>query len=157
MKRTLLLLLALFVAVLMAGCEKDGTSTENNPFGTNIDDYIQDPPGTITINMVNSEYYDLGLGGDCWLYFRQDNNFWMPYSGEITNVGNVNGLGAITKIPAGAAFTDLTATIPGYGYIVRKSTGESQYIYARIYVVDWMSNGSYSGVTIKYQAPWEPK
>lgn len=79
--------------------------------------------------------------------------------GGITSVGQVSGLSSITSIPATGWNQTLAATV-GTGYIV-KASGATKYYrfesYARIYVSQWIQNGSGDivGAVIQYQPNWK--
>ena len=93
-----------------------------------------------------------------------DNNFycyvgdpgWSTFSQttdhQAANVGKVNGLGNIEKIPSTGYVTKLSVE-PGYGYVFKIMD-----TYARLYVVDWMidTDGGIMGAKVKYQYPFEP-
>ena len=72
----------------------------------------------------------------------------------IANVGKVNGLGSITKIPNSGYAVQASVEV-GHGYVIKASDGT----YARLYVVDWITysgSGGIAGAKVKYQYPFEP-
>jgi hypothetical protein len=163
-------LLAVSAAVLLAcgGSEEDGPPA--------------DPPGTITLNLGQgfrayvAPLEQCGAGapsttctsGCRWSHVyvdftRADLNLNVYSSSScasqytafgIADVGPVEGLAAVTDKNV-AGFALVTAAQLGHGYVVRytkTNTGETSY--ARLYVVDWLTNavtGGVNGVQVKWQ------
>lgn len=164
MRKSLLFALSLCSALIMSSCTKeDDTEILTTPDGTPVStEYVADPPGTVIVNMVYDKEQRFFVNNNPYSYsylvLRTDNNFsGSGYNGGynctgINTVGMVTGLGAITKIPSGMVWADKVAAIPGYGYIVNF---EGHYV--TFYVADWMENGQYSGITIKYKEGWTPQ
>ena len=85
----------------------------------------------------------------------------------ICSVGEVKGLGNITKIPK-TGFTNMVSYDVGFGYVIRYATPEIfndsfvehsrlKETYARMYVVERIvSNNAVTGVKVRYQYPFEP-
>jgi len=76
------------------------------------------------------------------------------------SVGQVGGLGNVTKIPDSGWTTTLAVT-PGNGYVAacwgRNNSDEAMITFARIYVDNWTTAAGSSGiigVEIKYQYPF---
>jgi len=134
--------------VFAAGCSKDDNS-------------VSDPEGTITVSMANSGVYDYngyerGAGisfiGNQWVAIKTDNNF-ICQECTISNVGKVNGLGNINKIP-NSGYTEYCSVEIHNGYVIQMYDGT----YARLYVVDWVVStyNAIIGAKVKYQYPFEP-
>ena len=144
--------------VFVAGCSKDDDNGGSN---------VPDPEGTVTVTMENrgDNYAHAGPGGrplyisgnDIMIGMTAANNFYSFYydmqGNQIANIGKVNGLGAIKRIP-NSGFVSQTSVEPGCGYVIKGYNGT----YARLYVVDWTTNtsGGIIGAKVKYQYPWNP-
>ena len=104
------------------------------------------------------DFYDYSYGGA-----------YQGHGGEISSIGQVDGLGGVKKIPDGG-WSKKSAVQPGYGYVVRLKQDEGTSTngqctiytknicrYARIYVVDLdvSTTGGIIGATICYQDNWE--
>jgi hypothetical protein len=106
--------------------------------------------GFITVNYVNGDFTN------SYYNIRYENG------GEIVNLGKVDGLGSITKIPTSGWSTSSSAEV-GNGYVVRfkhsSEYGNSSlpYYYARFYVTDFVNStsGGIGFVKAKYQMPFE--
>ena len=138
----------MIVALLFTNCTKeDENQFETDPAHT----VVPDPAGTVVLNVINNarSYEMQGVGALC---LTSDNNYYgwggYGYTG-INTIGEVAGLGNITKIPDGISWPSSVAAIPGYGYIINFHGH-----YVRFYVVDWIASG---GTLIKYQAEWFPE
>lgn len=139
------------------GDDDDDGGTRENPTTS------ADPAGTIAANLTNNRDRVRLSGLDTYyypyIYMNSSNNLCTERC-EIVSVGSVKGLSSITKVPE-TGWSDETAAIPGYGYVIRINesnirSNESKK-YARLYVVDYMESttGGIMGCTIKYQV-WEP-
>jgi hypothetical protein len=84
-----------------------------------------------------------------------------PTGGEIADVGNVDGLGAVLEKPA-MGWTTLGAVEVGHGYVARFRHSRNYadtslpYFYARLYVTGWVLdvNDGMIGAKVKYQLPF---
>lgn len=90
-------------------------------------------------------------------YFGQGVGF---QSGELTNLGIVDGLGYVTTKPS-SGYTSLGTIEKGNGYVIRSKkyfidTPNAPYLYYRFFVVDWIvnTNGGVNGAKIKIQGPF---
>ena len=163
-------LLAAVLPISFASCGDDDDDVDNGNGGGSIV-----PGGTVVVNIRNAnngDYYDSGsyvylegiytqdgYEGQDQLRIDESDNLYLS-RGKIVCVGKVSGLGAIKTIPQ-SGWSDKAVVMPGYGYIVK---GPETTIYgkdctphyARIYVVDYMTNtsGGVIGATIQYQCPW---
>ena len=104
------------------------------------------------ILMTNYGYYpdpDIDISGIDFSGFGTMSSF-------ISNVGKVNGLNDIIKIPTSDIFGKKLSSETGYGYVINFK--QSHPIYARLYVVGPIVNNSDEviGVKVKYQYPFEP-
>lgn len=150
--KTLMVLSLVFVV----GCSKD----DENGGGSSV----PDPEGTITVSIANNGknmYIDGGNPIDAGYITIGNDNLWMSYDNNfrpdsrlIASIGEVNGLGAINKIP-NSGFVRQIAVEPKCGYVI--SIGNSG-DYARLYVVDWIVStyDEIIGAKVKYQYPWNP-
>ena len=125
---------------------------------------VPDPAGTMSLSMnafnrvwatdlywVSSDRYFTRIGTDNNFYCYVD-YFQQTQEHQVINVGKVNGLGSIKKIPSSGCVT-ITAVEPGNGYVFKISD-----TYARLYVVEWMisTSGGIIGTKVKYQYPFNP-
>ena len=166
-------LLAAVLPISFASC---GDDDDDNGGGGNI----VDPGGTVIVNIRNANngeynfpetyatlsgiytHTEDGNDGSDQLKIDGADNLYLE-GGKIVCVGKVSGLGAIKTIPQNG-WTDKAVVMPGYGYVVKGretlwAGGKSHPCtphYARIYVVDYMTNtsGGVIGATIQYQCPW---
>ena len=157
---------ALLCAVLlgMVSCDKD----DDGATGGNGGKAVPDPEGTVTVQMRNSNngqtyVYPDGLVTD--FYIDRADNLASSY-GDVICIGKVAGLGNIRERPE-TGWADEAALLPGYGYILRRSSQYDQdgrltpdgYNYCRIYVVGYLTStgGGIIGATVKYQSPFIPE
>ena len=171
------LLAILFCLPLLISCGDDtGNSNPNNP--ENPNNPIPDPEGTMTVNISETTYAnfydgDRGVGAVNWI---RPNN--IRISGDamgisynsICNIGKINGLGEISKIPSSGFTQPVTyygvntslACEVGHGYVIKLEQKESneiiKIIYVRLYIVESIisTSGGIMGARIKYQYPFEP-
>ena len=142
------LMMALCIGFASCGGDDDGNGGSSSG----------DPEGTVLVNILlgrnDKGIYQIFTFNELknypYIFMHEDNNFHIS-GGNIVSLGPVSGLSAIKKLPTNG-WVEVTAVIPGYGYIYR--TEYDQYV--RIYVVDYMEStyGGIMGCTIKYQAPW---
>jgi hypothetical protein len=171
--------------VFAVSCGKDNGDNSGN----NTKKIVSDPEGTITANIADGVF--IHLNGDdggmmCSVSWSKPDNVRLAgndrYRISICGVGEVKGLGNITKIPT-SGYTNPTASgfYPlninntlscdvGCGYIVKieeKEVNPDSYyysdktirqIYARMYVVEKIvsTSGGVIGAKVKYQYPWNP-
>jgi hypothetical protein len=166
----------IILIILFTSCEKD----DSNP--------VPDPIGTITTTLDYTGiivYSDLAAGPQYYNYIyiklvmgmtqtnlnsgfntmgSPDGQYWdymVGYqSGELTNLGKVDGLGYITTKPS-SGYTKNGTIEKGNGYVVRSKkyfidTPDAPYIYYRFFVEDWIVNtsGGINGAKIKIQGPF---
>jgi len=196
-KKNLLHLLAIMmVAMLSVGFVSCGDDDDDDyvPQGgqttTTPETPSADPEGTIIANLrcgigslrFSGMPFDVSLilssayNFDCYNNNVYDNSVHMVDEhycksfADIVSIGSVKGLSSITKVPE-KGWTNITAAIPGYGYVVRYKYGgyfsslNEAYradvdalpivAYVRLYVTDYITNNSDGGCTIKYQV-WKP-
>ena len=151
MKTIWIILPLVLVSLCMISCgDDDEGGTREDPVTT------ADPEGTIVANLTNDLHYINFKPYSGLLGMNSANNLRTDQM-EIVSVGNVKGLSSITKIPENG-WTNTTAAIPGYGYILRsevkwdEASQKHLYMYVRVYVVDYMksTSGGIMGCTIKY-------
>jgi hypothetical protein len=133
----------LIVAGIMIGCKDD-------------EPVVNDPEGTIVLQLNKSGSSPGAMIENAFIYISWANDFCgvvapgIPIV-EFVNIGKVNGLGAITKIPE-AGWRLAVPVEPQCGYVARVNG-----IYYRIYVVRFLYDGSeIYGAELKYQTPFEP-
>lgn len=146
-----------------------GSCSGDDELGNESSITVNDPDGTIIANLQNTfhaagnGYWDDGIemngvNNSC-LGLNPANNLQAAgwYTGQIVSIGKVKGLSSVTKIPE-SGWAGQAAALPGYGYVYRNSTYNSNWYYARIYVIDYIvdTTGGIIGVTIKYQPLWNP-
>ena len=156
---------ALLCAVLlgMVSCDKD----DDGATGGNGGKAVPDPEGTVTVQMRNANNGQTyvspdGLGT---IYIDRADNLTCQF-GDVICIGKVAGLGNIRERPE-TGWADQAALLPGYGYILRRSSKYDQdgrltpdgYNYCRVYVVGYLTStgGGIIGATVKYQSPFIPE
>lgn len=156
---------ALLCAVLlgMVSCDKD----DDGAAGGNGGKAVPDPEGTVTVQMRNANNGQTyvspdGLGT---IYIDRADNLTCQF-GDVICIGKVAGLGNIRERPE-TGWADQAALLPGYGYILRRSSKYDQdgrltpdgYNYCRVYVVGYLTStgGGIIGATVKYQSPFIPE
>lgn len=165
---------ALLCAALlgMVSCDKD----DDGAAGGNGGKAVPDPEGTVTVQMRNAnngqtKVYPDGFGSSS-SYGFSSSYFWIDKadnlicSGDVVCIGKVAGLGNIRERPE-VGWADEAALLPGYGYILRRSSQYDQdgrltpdgYNYCRVYVVGYLTStgGGIIGATVKYQSPFIPE
>ena len=173
------------LCMLTSSCSKDESEDEKsdgNEQPADVSDGYeqtenvsnQDPEGTIVLNMnsgADGNWYSIGKLDE--IHIDEANNFHgRYYTVSFVSVGLVNGLGEIVSIPT-SGWAQSIAVVPSTGYVMRCSCYDeyAQKVvekYARLYVVDYLGlskvdlgngqvyvEGSISGATIKYQAPFQ--
>ena len=142
-----------------------------------------DPEGTVVVNMRNDgkswETVDIPQGNytvylndgttrqipvQSSIRIDESNNF---KASSIASIGAVSGLAKVNSIP-NSGWTNSAAVVPGCGYVIKYERDETikdipyttQHIvrYARLYVVDYMTSATNSGIigaTVKYQGNWK--
>ncbi|MDX9694210.1 MAG: hypothetical protein RBT49_00300 [Bacteroidales bacterium] len=109
----------------------------------------------MTLANLNSGFNTMGSpDGQYWDYM-------VGYqSGELTNLGKVEGLCYVTTKPS-SGYTKNGTIEKGNGYVVRSkkyfiNTTDAPYIYYRFFVEDWIVNtsGGINGAKIKIQGPF---
>lgn len=174
MKRTITALIAtMFLGLAFTSCEKEYTTGGNSGGGNNNGPAITDDDTGIELNMSNSgsdyiyfytNFIDNGgytNPGEVRLNISSSNNFilhgnvnyYLNY--DIARVGTVAGMSAITSIPT-SGWVGQIAVNPGTGYVIRYKGQGFGYIYARLYVKDWIvsTDGGIIGATVVYQDKW---
>lgn len=150
MKKTRLLTVLLMAVAIGMGCtscdkEDDNTGNDNSP---------EDLTG-IEVNLRNANGgYVVVLDNYVWLEIDKSDNFVVDKGASIVSVGQVPGLSKVTNIP-NSGWSYKVIVKKGHGYIIRNST---QNHYARVYVVDMMTDASSGGVigaTIRYEPDWK--
>lgn len=165
---------ALLCAVLlgMVSCDKD----DDGATGGNGGKAVPDPEGTIIVQVRNSNNGGTQVYPDGFIW-KSDTNYSSGYfyidgadnltcGGDVVCIGKVAGLGNIRERPE-TGWADEAALLPGYGYILRRSSKYDQdgrltpdgYNYCRVYVVDYLTStgGGIIGATVKYQSPFIPE
>lgn len=124
---------------------KNNTGEQLNPEG--------DPEGTVTVNIGN-DGKEIGIG-NIDISMTDDNNFY-SWPSELLSVGKVQGLSSVRNVVAAGWSNDVLVQ-PGYGYVLR-SMSSNKYIYARLYVEDYVTttSGGIMGAKVKYQYPFYP-
>ena len=171
----------LILVGLISSCSKDDTSNTVP---------LPDPSGTIVTTLDPGSvivYSDLASDGPFGYYsykyimlrmgmatntlnagFRTDastdGSYWEQgigyQSGELSNLGTLDGLGYVSTKPA-SGYTSLGTIEEGHGYVIRfknyfVNTPTAPYLYYRFYVVNWILNtsGGINGAKIKMQGPF---
>jgi len=175
MKNVCLFLIQALMAlslVYATGCSKDDPA----PIDTGEPDYADggdsggtntppsDPEGTITLSVRNTSNGKTSVPLYSGIDFGIDNgnNFYSGSSWYFVSVGQVQGLGGVTKIPD-AGWSTNCAVMTGYGYIgavyynINFAYGSNQITFVRIYVdnvIIGAGSGGVIGYMIKYQYPF---
>ena len=131
------------VVLQFSSCGKDDPDPDSGKT-VGPDAKVDDPEGTISLSMRNSN------SGDTWLdgFHIKNENFEGAY---FVSLGPVNGLGNVSYIPL-KGWAERVAVVPGNGYVAY--SGSSFY---RIYVVSEIggTSGGVIGAEIKYQKPFK--
>jgi len=168
MKNVYLFLIQALMAlslVCATGCSKDDPGSVITPEptypdggdsgGTNTPP--SDPEGTITLSVRNVSNGKTAVPLYSGIDFGIDNgnNFYSGSAWHFVSVGQVQGLGNITKIPD-TGWSTKCAVMTGYGY-VGVCAGDNRMTFVRIYVDDVIigaGNGGVIGYVVKYQYPF---
>lgn len=123
----------------------------------NKDDDNGDDSGTELRLQEHVSFIDMS-GGHAYLWiedqrfsFHYVSGWSIQYTGEIANVGKVNGLSSINEIPANGWATS-APVVKGNGYVVRWTYIYGSCIYYCIYVKDLITDsaGNFLGAVIRY-------
>ena len=139
------LMMLFFVATTMltfASCNKDDDNGDDS--GTEL--RLQEHVDFIDISGCNALWIE-----NQWFSFHNVSGWSIPYTGEIANVGKVNGLSSINEIPANGWATS-APVVKGNGHVVRWTHIYGSCIYYRIYVKDLITDsaGKFLGAVIRY-------
>ncbi|MDR2652786.1 MAG: hypothetical protein LBC68_10835 [Prevotellaceae bacterium] len=149
MKKIIFILVSCLLAtsMLTVSCGSDNNNPAPDP---NLP--VPDPEGTISLSFYygNSEH-SLLPNGTVYMYNGRFNT--INSLGRFISVGQVAGLGNITKIPENGQWVDYISIFEGCGYILQAGG-----LYCRIYVesVTVNSAGNVNTALIKYQSPFNP-
>lgn len=174
MSKKILFQLMACMVVCLSTCFSSCSKDDEDEFEPTENVSSQDPEGTIVLNMeggASGNYYKIGEFGE--IHVDAANNFRgydrNSYEIEFVTIGKVDGLSKVNQIPK-SGWAESAAVIPGTGYMMRyypSSYSKENPQYVRIYVVDYLTstytdemgntNGSSTGATIKYQAPFQQK
>ncbi len=110
----------------------------------------------VSLNFV----FNVGINGVLDFSTNQGTT-WYSGGTEVADVGKVNGLGDVTTKPT-SGWASTCAIQVGHGYVIRfkksknYATANLPYLYARIYVVEWVEDVSNEiiGAKMKYQVPF---
>jgi hypothetical protein len=158
------LVCCLFAASMffVTGC--DDKDDPDNPTSS-----VLDPIGTITSNIGGADFQVIFGNESFNIGWTTPDNFKLAYSGSynrmsICDLGPMNGLGNITKIPVSgftvpAQSNYSVACEEGHGYVIKcENMYTGNFVYVRLYVVESIvsTSGGVMGAKIKYQYPFEP-
>lgn len=132
-----------FVATTMltfASCNKDDDNGDDSGTELRLQEHV---------SFIN-------IGGEAYLWIENQRfsfhyaSWSIAYTGEIANVGKVNGLSSINEIPANGWATS-APVVKGNGYVVRWTHKNGSCIYYRIYVKDLITDsaGNFLGAVIR--------
>lgn len=160
MKKFILLLFVVFSAMTFTSCTSDEPLDPDNGTPTNPTAPIDDPDGTITLNMRNSNNGKTVMES-CGIYIENDNFANYSYQGEIyfSDMGEVNGLGNVSSIPR-SGWAKTVAVTKGHGYVfccVPYSYLGQDVVFYRMFVSDYLvdTGGGIIGAIVKYQKPFK--
>ncbi len=151
MKRfTTRMLIAMFLSVAMVACGEDKEepqkTSDNNSSIVDPDAAVDDPEGTITLSMRNSN------NGKTYLdqIYIKDDNFAGAY---FANIGDVRGLGNVSYIPK-SGWAKQLSVVPGDGYVAYDVYDD---VFYRIFVTEHIvaTDGGIIGANVKYQRPFK--
>ena len=166
-------------AILSAGFASCSGSDEEDGLINTQNVSVQDPEGTVVINMgsgASDNFYDIGL--EAKIHIDENFNFGSeiltkneyyysgPYGGggysdhkyhvEFASIGKVNGLGQVTSAPT-SGWSQSIVVIPGTGYVARMmKDGKSYGKFTRLYVVEQNAGEILTYTTVKCQTPFDP-
>lgn len=182
MKLRLLFPAALMMMVFSTGCIKD-KDTVPDPDGTMTYSFNYTVQSSYVILYQGADLHVTSGERYCQILFRildASMNFsftsisaldpnivqWMLISngmgGEMADLGEVEGLGAVTTVPS-SGWSNSLAVQKGHGYVCRfryaydyPAATELPFHYARFYVEDLTvgTNGGIIGARVKYQMPF---
>ena len=136
-----------FVTTLMltfASCNKDDENGNDSGKEIRLQENVE------FISVGSNRYDFLWIQGQMFT-FHYASEWNRDYTGEIANVGKVNGLSSINEIPANGWATS-APVVKGNGYVVRWTNRYGSCIYYRIYVKDLITDsaGNFLGAVIRY-------
>lgn len=140
----LTMIMVCMLSVSLISCGGDDNDDPNNGQPVNPGTNVNDPTGTVTLAMRNTD------NGNTYLdNIRIKNENFIGAS--FVSLGAVRGLGNVSTIPT-SGWADQVAVEPGYGYVAFSNNQ-----FYRIYVVDNIVNtsGGVIGADIKYQKPFK--
>lgn len=145
-------------ALSLTACGGDDEKKDPNGNGGGS---VPDPEGTVLIQVRNNRETQVEPDGFGWYLYIDDANNFCSKNGDYikyVSVGKIAGLGNVRNYPE-KGWTGSMAVLPGHGYVARYGYYEEQYVYCRIYVVDYIKStgGGIIGATIKYQSPFIPE
>lgn len=138
------MIMVCMLSVSLISCGGDDNDDPNNGQPVNPGTNVNDPTGTVTLAMRNTD------NGNTYLdNIRIKNENFIGAS--FVSLGAVRGLGNVSTIPT-SGWADQVAVEPGYGYVAYSNNQ-----FYRIYVVDNIVNtsGGVMGADIKYQKPFK--
>lgn len=135
---------------ILCGCGKDEIP------GDNPEKEVDDPTGTILVSMRNENNGKTAIAPkDAGSFYIDEADNFKGYSSyEFVTLGQMKGLGNVTRIPADG-WAEQVAVRPGYGYVAAYSGGSSV-VFTRLYVDSYMTavGGGIIGAAVKYQSPF---
>ena len=148
--------LLLAVCFTFAACGSDDDSSSSDP--ANPDAVVPDPEGTISVLMRNGNNGNTII--DNFIRINDANNFerssdYTKYPTQIVDLGKMNGLGNVTKIPMLGWATEV-AVQKGHGYVIYDGKN-STHQYYRFWVEKSTLNISNEiiGWQVRYQKPFK--
>lgn len=140
---SMILVTMLCIGFASCGSDNDDNEDPNNGQPVNPDTKVNDPEGTISLSMRNSNNGKTKLDG----IYIDNENFRGAY---FASVGEVKGLGDVTSIPM-TGWADQVSVIAGNGYVAYCNNQ-----FYRLYVVRDIvgTSGGIIGSDIKYQKPF---
>ena len=148
-KTVLFIVLMAFLCIPFASCTKDNGGGGGGNDNTGIEFRIL--AGTDAYSGANH----LELEENVLLFMGSTNNFFMGYGVEIASVGSVYNLSGVRNVPESGWVREI-AVHPGYGYVIRYGDEYDGYMYARVYVEDWIlsTDGGIIGAVLWYEKNW---
>lgn len=148
MRRLSFIMLAMLCVCFSSCNDDDDGKTES----------ANDPAGTVVLNMTSGNSAGYQIGDVALIFIDSSNNFTSNQSDvEFVSVGKVKSLSRITTIPTTGWAKSVAVTEEKAGYIMRSNSGYARIFVEKLHRSDEFSYnyGKITGVTIKYQAPWE--
>ena len=151
----------------VAGCDEGpsgiGTNQGEPTYPDDPPTPTPDPEGTITVSVRNASngntsvplYSGEFVHGGVSFGIDNGNNFHSGSAWRFASVGQVQGLGNVTKIP-NSGWSQKCTVIPGYGYLA-VCAYFNRMTFVRIYVdreIIGAGSGGVIGYVIKYQYPF---